>query len=784
MKALKNMTYLIFLAAGSLFLPASLNAQISFHIHGRVTDANEQVLAFATIALYKEADSTFISGTVSDQEGYFSLSHSVSENCYLLLSFVGFENHLEEISLQDEASVELGTIRLSEERIELAEASIIGERIKARQEADKTTYYVNKQMEKTSGTTMDLIKYIPGVQVDLFHNVSLEGSSKVLILVNGKERDETFLHQLDPARIDKIEIRNQPGAEFRSDVSGVIHVFLKDEQRPGISGHFYSEIPVRKNEVYAFPSANINLSMKKVNLYASYGGELSYFDIEGINNKNITLSGQNVLIARSTKKAQEYWSHKIHYGLDILPDKRNMISVYGFVNPYSSEFDGKVSLSEFRSDSLMNSWTARQDDRDRNLNAYGTVYYKHLFRTPGGELSVDLNYYGFRGENNSWLGLENGDTLMSSSHPIHHAFSARVDLQLPLVDGLILKAGIREMRQEMSDSFWNTFQLGELISAGYVSLALNKGKIQVSGGLRVEHALQDLADSQTGKLLSLLPRISAKLDLTTKSTLGISYRKTLERPFISQLNSNIKVIDTYSSIQGNPELAPAAHQELSLDYSVLLNNNYLSMAGFYTRTDHRMEYLVTVSNKPHAMYSMQNLGLMDQVGIKLLGSLKPLKRVSFNPYLKVYGVLSRGNRLAHEHGIADQKGMVLESGFSLSALFRKDFVLSTMFKYNSAQIGIQGNSFEDMLYFFSIEKTFKDKYMIGLSTAVPFLKSFTYQGSETTRKDLNEYSEDNIQMSLIPVWMKFKYTFSSGRKNRRIERSDDFMEQPRKNGLF
>jgi len=784
MKALKNMTYSIFLAAGSLFLPVSLNAQKSFNIHGRVMDANEQGLAFATIALYKEADSTFISGTVSDQEGYFSLSHSDSENYYLLFSFVGFENHLEKVSLQDEASVELGIIRLSEERIELAEARIIGERIKARQEIDKTTYYVNKQMEKTSGTTMDLIKYIPGVQVDLFHKVSLEGNSKVLILVNGKERDENFLHQLDPARIDKIEIRNQPGAEFRSDVSGVIHVFLKDEERRGLSGHLYSEIPVRKNEVYAFPSANINLSMKKVNLNLSYGGALSYFDIEGINNKNITLSGQNVLIARSTKKVQEYWSHKIHCGLDILHDKRNMISVYGFLNPYSSEFDGKVSLSEFRSGSLMNSWTARQDDRDRNLSAYGTVYYKHLFRTQGGELSVDLNYYGYKGENNSWLGLENGDTLISSSYPLHHAFSARVDLQLPLTDGLLLKAGMREMRQEMSDSFWNTFQLGELISAGYASLALNKGKIQISGGLRIEHALQDLPDSQTGKLLSLLPRISVKHDLTTKSTLGISYRKTLERPSISQLNSNIKVIDSYSSIQGNPELAPAVHQELSLDYSILLKNNYLSMAGFYTRTDHRMEYLVTVSNEPHAIYSMQNLGIIDQVGVKLLGSLKPLKRVSFNPYVKVYRALTRGNRLAHEHGIADQRGMVLESGFSLSALFRKDFVLSTMFKYNSAQIGIQGNSFEDMLYFFSIEKTFKDKYMIGLSTAVPFLKSFTYQGSETTRKDLNEYTEDNIQMSLIPVWMKFKYTFSSGRKNSRIERSDDFIEQPRRNGLF
>lgn len=784
MKALKNMTLLILLAAGLHLLPMSLYAQTSFHIQGRVMDENEQSLGFATIALYRESDSTFISGTVSDQEGYFSLFHSDTGIYNLQLSFVGFETHLEEIRLQEETSIELETILLSEERIELAEASIFGERIKARQEADKTTYFVNMQMEKASGTAMDLIKYIPGVQVDLFHNVSLEGNNKVLILVNGKERDGNYLNLLNPARIDKIEIMNQPGAEFRSDVSGVIHVILKDEETQGISGHLYSEIPVRKNEVYAFPSANINFSLKKVNLYASYSGELSYFDIEGKNTRKITLPDQNVLIDRSAKMTQEYWSHKFHYGLDILHDNRNKFSFYGYINPYSGEFDGTVRLNEYQGESLMNSRSTRQDESDRNLMAYGTAYYQHMFRNPGSELSVDLNYYRFRGINDSRLSGENGDTLWSSSHPIHHAFSVRMDYKLPLTEELVLKAGLREMKQVMSDASWNTFQFGEMISAAYASLSWNPGKIQMIGGLRIEHALQDLPDSQSRQHLDLLPRLSAKFELTTKSTLGISYQKTLERPSISQLNSNIKVIDPYSSIQGNSELAPATYQELYLDYSILLNNNYLSMASFYSRSENRMEYLVRVSDELHTMYSMQNLGRIDQAGIKFLGTLKPLKNVSFNPFIKVYASFSRGNQMAHKHGIENQKRMVLESGFSLSALFRKDFVLSTMFKYNSARLSIQGNTFEDMIYFVSIEKNFKEKYTIGLSSAIPFCGSFTFQGSETSIMGFNENSEENIQMSLIPLWLKFKYTFSSGRKNKPIERSDDFIQNNKRKGLF
>lgn len=784
MKTLKNSLCQFLLATGMLLSQGLLFGQGTYHISGSVMEENMQPLSFATIALYRGSDSTFISGTVSDQEGRFSLNQGEKGFYYLRISFMGFQPKLQEIRLQDHLTIELESVILSEERIELAEARVVAERIRARQEVDRTTYYVNSQMEKASATAMDLIQYIPGVQVDLFHNISLEGNTNILVLVNGMERSADFLSQLDPARIDKIEIRNNPGAEFRSDVSGVVHIILKEENPNGISGHLYAEIPVKRDEVYAFPSANINLSLKKINLYASYDGELSYFDIEGKNNKDFTRPGQDARIVKTELKHQEYWSHKFHYGLDYIHDERNKFTVYGFINPYSNEFDGKIRLEEFLGDSAVNSWNAQQNDRDRNLMAYGTAFYKHLFRRPGTELTMDLNYYKFSGTSNTWFTEENGDTQENSSRPQQDAYSARLDLYLPLTENLVLKTGVREMSQRMSDVVWSSFQYRELISAAYASLSFSGEKMQLSGGLRMEHAKKNLAETGPDNSLNILPQLSANINLSARSKLGVSYRKTIQRPSISQLNPNTTSIDPYTSYQGNPTLESATQTELSMDFSAMLNNNYLSLGSFYSHSSSCIEDLAIVADDLHTTYSMQNLGNIEKAGMKFLGSIKPLKNLSFNPFLKVYGAFTRGNDLAREHGISDRNRMVLESGFSLSVLFKKDLVLSTMFKYNSSSALIQGSTFEDMLYFISLEKTFKDTYTVGLSSAVPFSKEFTYKGHDTRMPSYREYSEDNLQMSMIPIWLKFKYTFSSGRKTKRVERSDDFSESTRPKGLF
>jgi len=781
MKALKHHYRQIFWALLLLIPGGILQGQNTCSIQGQIKDEQDRVLPYANIALYRQADSSFISGTVSDQEGKFVVTPPGKGLYYLTVSFVGYESGIRELELQTRETMDLGSIHLMEEKIELAEAVVTAERIKARKETDRTTFYVNSHMTRASATTMDLLQRIPGIQVDLFRHISLEGKRNILILVNGMERSADFLGQLDPQSIDKVEMIDQPGAEFRTGVSGVINVILKERDH-GISGHVYSDIPMKRNEVHAFPSAGIHLSVNKMTLFASYDGECNYFNIEGINRKAFTASDQETRLSKTAMKQQKYWSHKFHSGMNYQLNQRNQLSIYGYINPWSQEFDGDIELVESKGDSILNSRKGKQEDTNRNHLAYGTVYYKHLFRRPGGHLSLDLNYYKYRGQTDRLFIEENGTSQLNTAMPLQEAYSARLDIRMPLGENMVFQAGAREMRQEMSDAEWDSFHYLELNSAAYSSLSYTTEKIRLKAGLRMEHSSLNM--ESRSNIATLLPHVSARIDFTDHKNLQLTYRKTVERPTISQLNPNINGIDPNTSYQGNLNLNPAIHQSLSLDYSTLVRNNYLTLGAFFIHSADCLEYLASVSENHHIRYTMHNLGNTDKLGLKFKGSTKLHKNVSFNPFLKVYGACSRGNELAAEQGIENQKRMAMESGFSLSVLFKQDISLNANFKYHSPAPQIQGKHFEDMLYFVSLEKHFKNGLEVGITSALPFSKEFTFRGHETSGSGFTEYSEEKIQLSLIPVWLKIKYSFSSGKKTGRFQRHGDFSEQTKRKGLF
>ena len=58
-------------------------------------------------------------------------------------------------------------------------------------------------MIAASGNTSDMLKYIPGVQVDLKQHIRLDGSDELLLLVDGRERDMSYLKRINPSDISR-----------------------------------------------------------------------------------------------------------------------------------------------------------------------------------------------------------------------------------------------------------------------------------------------------------------------------------------------------------------------------------------------------------------------------------------------------------------------------------------------------------------------------------------------------------------------------------------------------
>ena len=766
-----------FLMIITLIIPSVMvQAQPSCTISGFVMDDQQIPLAYASVGLFSEADSSLRIGTISDSTGWFELAENQPGQYYVTISFIGYESGSISFEAQSPGQVDLGSFYLKETSFEISEAEVVTERRKARQHTDRTTYYVNQKMRKASSTGMDMITHVPGISVDLQQNISMEGRKNVLIMVNGIERDASFLNQLDSDQIDRIETSAHPGSNYRSGISAVINIITKTDIKNGISGHIYAEVPLTK-EVYAFPSASLNYTHKKMNLYASYNGEFSYFDIEAGNTRNILAEGYTSRISKTQILRQKQWSHKFHYGLDYLINNKNQLAVYGFTNLYSNEHDGAILINEFRGDSLIQNQDYHKEDMDRNRSTYASVFFRHLFDQPGKDLTFNARYYNLSGSNSIFYrDKPSGNSQVHNTAPVQKTLEAALDFNIPLSFGFQLKTGLNERISLLQDKYWPAFAYREMITAGYASLAYEGKKVQFNGGLRGELAQQNSQDAFAKTIFTVLPNAAIKYKLSKNSNLRLSYHKNIQRPHIYQLNPNIHRVDPYTTQQGNQSLNSALHNEVSLEYSGLLKNNFLTAGIFYSSTRDYIETITTLNESFHFEQKIQNSGAISRYGIKLLGSLKPHKNISINPYVNLHYVQADANEFTRTLGVASHGMIALQSSVSMTVLMKHDLALSAMLNYNGSVVNVQGHHFEDVLYLLSLEKTFFVKFKFGISTAIPFKKEFTYRGYQLQGSGFNEYSEDNIHASLLPVWLKFKYSFSSGKKVDRIKRSDDFKE--------
>ena len=112
-----------------------------------------------------------------------------------------------------------------------------------------------------------------------------------------------------------------------------------------------------------------------MNLFTSYNGELSYFNIEAENTRNIFSGPFESRIKRMQYLRQKNWSHKFHYGFDYQPNNKNVLNIYGFINPTSYEFDGTVQIHKIAQDSVAENWKAEKEDNDLNLSWFNSLYF-------------------------------------------------------------------------------------------------------------------------------------------------------------------------------------------------------------------------------------------------------------------------------------------------------------------------------------------------------------------------------------------------------------------------
>ncbi|MBW6537510.1 MAG: TonB-dependent receptor [Mariniphaga sp.] len=480
----------------SILYPSLVSAQSGFTISGEIISAeNGEAVAFANVALFDSAQNRILNGAAGNEAGNFILNDVAPGTYQMQVSALGFESLIHKVEMN--GNLNLGSIPLSETNLQLKDVDVVAERIKAKSAPDKTTFFVNRKMYESSNSGTDILKLIPGVQVDLQQNILLEGSQNIIILVDGKERDRSFLSQLPASKIDKVEVINSPPAKYDANVTGVINIVLSRENNTGLDGHVYLEIPTSGSEIFLTPAYSLNYGFGKFNLFTSYNGDLRYFNITESYRRKIFGNPEMNEITSTQNVRQKTWSHRFHYGFDWFINERNQLNFYGFYNPYSQELDGDVEVTSIGAGTT--NWLAEKEDTDLNYSGFYSLWYNHFFdKTAGHELALDMSLHNLNAENAiQFSNPETGYFHENKMRPQNQNIHVKLDYTLPVSEKMKLNAGFQTRLTTMSDRNSATFRYDETVFAGYGTLSYKTSKLETSIGLRLENQNTKLHEEKT-----------------------------------------------------------------------------------------------------------------------------------------------------------------------------------------------------------------------------------------------------------------------------------------------
>lgn len=243
-----NLKLSLFCLTLGLLFCGNLSAQNIGKLTGVISDSTGGALSSATVMLLKKTDSTLVEFALSENDGRFTFEKISLGDFLLNITYLGYTSYYKSVSFSASSpSVDLGKVSLEAQSTLLNEITVEGERNPMTIKKDTVEYNSAAFQVQPNANVEELLKKLPGVQVDRSGNVQAQGETVNRILVDGKEffgRDPKMATKNLPASaIDKIQVfdKKSDQAEFTGVDDGqrekTINLTLKEDSRKGSFGN-------------------------------------------------------------------------------------------------------------------------------------------------------------------------------------------------------------------------------------------------------------------------------------------------------------------------------------------------------------------------------------------------------------------------------------------------------------------------------------------------------------------------------------------------------------------
>ena len=223
-------------------------AQNNGSIRGNFVDTIlKQAVTDVTITILQAADSSLVTFGRSGRTGTFHIQYLPKGKYRLLATHVGYRNYTRYFDITEETKeVDAGYIALHNKSVLLEEVTVNQEKPPVTFKNDTIEFNAGSFKTKPNSVVEDLLKKLPGVQVDKDGKIKANGEEVKKILVDGKEffgRDPKIASKNLPADVvDKVQVfdKKSDQSQFTGFDDGnsekTINLTLKADKKNGVFG--------------------------------------------------------------------------------------------------------------------------------------------------------------------------------------------------------------------------------------------------------------------------------------------------------------------------------------------------------------------------------------------------------------------------------------------------------------------------------------------------------------------------------------------------------------------
>jgi len=604
-----------------------ISAKPPIEISGQVKDnLTKKGLEFCSIAAYNSKDS-LITGSVTNDNGFFSIFLE-SGVYYFTFSYIGYKTDTTEAMYVTEKKF-IGVFKLSQDEKLLKEFAVKSNAYD--NQLDKDVQIVTEKLKSGTTNTKEVLDKMNGVDYDRYNNsIKVDNDTKVMILVDGLEKDQEYVKNLSPDRLKKIEVIRDPGGRYALEgYSAVINIILKKDYQ-GTEFYLDQRVmldPDAQNKKHIFiqngTSGTLNYVYNKVNLYGKYSNNYNNFNMPSTDKQEY--SGGLIIDKKPADETLNTTVNELYneytFGADYYLNPKHTISFESNVTTQPSHqniAEEKYNVEYLFNGNLIDKFTTESKNKSKSTSSYNTLFYvgnfddKNSINSNFTFSNYSSDYINTYKEDSVFKRIETGTNKKNSTAfylDFTHTFNSKSNLQL----------GYGNTWQQLNNNYTvesvvSNFEYSDIRNKLFAYYSWQNGKkLGIKIGCAGETSSPN-SDGQKHSYLIAQPYADVKYKASKIIDFKMKYRSASNYPNISQTNPFTYVLDQYSIRTGNPNLRPEVTHKVSLETNIL--QGLMSIEPYYNFSGNYITEIGTLRTDSIFEYSYSNIGKYKNYGVQ------------------------------------------------------------------------------------------------------------------------------------------------------------------------